>query len=184
MFAGHFGIAAAAKAKAPMLPLWVLLVATQLIDIIFFLFYALGLEWMETTGYGGATIHAFYSHSLIVALLVSWIAVLIGSKKWGRGNGWVLGAVVFSHWLLDLLVHRPDLPLLPGNIGNMPLLGFGLWNMPVISLCVEALLLLGGWFLYTRYVWRDDSRSTRLKRVMKSTCMGIFFVCMLLMDTL
>lgn len=182
MFAGHFGVAAVAKARAPELPLWVLLVATQLYDVIFFLLYGFGLESMETTGYGGATIEAYYSHSLVGALLVAWVVVLVGSKKWGRRQGWVLGAVVFSHWLLDLLVHRPDMPLLPGNMGELPLMGFGIWNVPAVSLWVEILLLAGGWMMYTLYVWQLEGRSVRWKPIVKSFCMGVFLAGMLLMD--
>jgi hypothetical protein len=58
--------------------------------------------------------------------------------------------VVFSHWLLDLLVHRPDLPILPGNAGNLPLLGFGLWEYPVVSAIIEFILIFAGAYLYYR----------------------------------
>ena len=49
----------------------------------------------------------------------------------------MLAAVVFSHWLLDLIVHRADLPILPGNAGDLPRLGFGLWKVPAASILVE-----------------------------------------------
>jgi hypothetical protein len=62
----------------------------------------------------------------------------------------IIAAVVFSHWVLDLLVHRPDLPILPGNAGNLPLLGFGLWQVPLISALAELALVLGGAYLYYR----------------------------------
>jgi hypothetical protein len=58
----------------------------------------------------------------------------------------VVGLVAFSHWLLDLVTHRHDMPFLPGNLGNLPRLGFGLWQFKTASMLVElALLLLGSW---------------------------------------
>ena len=62
----------------------------------------------------------------------------------------LLGAVAFSHWVLDLIVHRGDMPVLPGNAGNLPLLGFGLWGTPVASILLEAVLFVLGVFLYWR----------------------------------
>jgi hypothetical protein len=65
--------------------------------------------------------------------------------------------VVASHWLLDLLVHRSDMPILPANIGNLPRLGLGLWRLPDVSAAIElALVLIGGW-LY----WRAANRVTQ-----------------------
>jgi hypothetical protein len=58
----------------------------------------------------------------------------------------VVGLAVFSHWVLDLVVHRPDLPL----YGNVHKVGFGLWNYPVIAFALEVGLLLGGMYLYAR----------------------------------
>jgi hypothetical protein len=80
--------------------------------------------------------------------LIALIAGLLASWAWGRRAGVVIGTVVISHWFLDLLVHRPDLPILPGNAGNLPLLGFGLWQLPVLSAIIELLLALAGAYLY------------------------------------
>ena len=68
----------------------------------------------------------------------------------------VLAAVVFSHWVLDLITHRADLPLLPGNLGDLPRLGFGLWRTPVAAAIVEIALVVGGAYLY----WRAARRVT------------------------
>jgi hypothetical protein len=70
--------------------------------------------------------------------------------RWDRRLGLLLGAVAFSHWVLDLIVHRADMPILPGNADNFPLLGFGLWAIPVASILLEAALLVVGVFLYWR----------------------------------
>ena len=155
MVAGHFGLAAGIKKIAPRLPLWSLLLATFFLDVIFIFFAVGGLEKINPVDpanpnvYGGSIIQAYYTHSLVGALLLSVIAGLFARWRWGKRGGYVIAAVVFSHWLLDLIVHRPDLPILPGNLGNLPLLGFGLWQYPVVSAIVELALVVGGtWFYY------------------------------------
>jgi hypothetical protein len=67
-----------------------------------------------------------------------------------RRCGVVLGAAVFSHWLLDLIVHRGDMTILPGNVGNLPKLGFGLWQAPAAALTMELALVAAGAFFYWR----------------------------------
>jgi hypothetical protein len=74
----------------------------------------------------------------------------VAAWRWGRRNGIVLSAVVFSHWVLDLLVHRADMPILPGNAGDLPRLGLGLWRLPAASAAVELALVVVGTYLYWR----------------------------------
>ena len=62
----------------------------------------------------------------------------------------MLGLVAFSHWVLDLLVHRMDMPLLPADLGNLPRLGLGLWQYPLVAAGLEALLVIVGAWLYWR----------------------------------
>jgi hypothetical protein len=81
---------------------------------------------------------------LIIAAITGYIAKWI----WDKRTGIIIGTIVFSHWILDLIVHRPDLPILPGNAGNLPLLGFALWNIPAASAMLELLLVIGGAYLY------------------------------------
>ncbi|MEX2446806.1 MAG: permease [Dehalococcoidia bacterium] len=155
MIAGHFGLAAAVKAAAPTVPLWALMLATVWLDVVFGPLAALGVERIEVAagtdgGYAGALIHAPYTHSLVGAALLGALFGLVASRWWGRRAGIVLGLVVCSHWLLDLVVHRADLPLLPGNAGGLPLLGLGVWETPVLAMAVEAALILGGAWLYWR----------------------------------
>ncbi|WP_242216612.1 permease [Bacillus cereus group sp. BfR-BA-01380] len=155
MFAGHFGLAAAVKAKAPKIPLWALMLSTQLLDVIFVPLYVLGVETIEPiggNGYGEAVIHADYSHSLIGALCIAFFAGIVGRKFLGKRSDFVIGAIVFSHWILDLLVHRADLPLLPSNFGDFPLLGFELWRFPYIGIVLECILIALGGILYFRFV--------------------------------
>ena len=154
MITGHFGLAAGVKKLAPRLPLWALLLATFWLNIIFILLSMLGVESFAPVdpshpAYGEVIINAFYTHSLVGAILISVITGWFAHLRWKKEGGIVIGMVVFSHWLLDLLVHRPDLPILPGNIGDLPFLGFGLWNRPLLSGIIELVLALGGAFLYS-----------------------------------
>ncbi|HZG85913.1 permease [Paenibacillus sp.] len=183
MFAGHFGVAAIVKARHPEVPLWALLTATQLPDLAFLPLTVAGVESIESTGYGKAVIDAMYTHSLLGALLLSLIAGLAAAKAWGKRSGIVVGAVAFSHWLLDLLVHRPDLPIVPGNIGGFPLLGLGLWNIPAASAAVEAVLVLSGAVLYWRSVHRRGNSSPhRWKAHASGAAMAIVLCLSLLSD--
>lgn len=163
MFAGHFGLAATVKANRPAAPLWALMLATQLLDVIFAVLTFTGVESIGPgpTGYGEGVINAHYTHSLVGALLIATAAAALAAWRWGRQPGLVIGAVVFSHWLLDLLVHRADLPLLPGHLGGGPLLGLGLWQQPVASIAAEGLLILVGAITYARSVRARSSNPTR-----------------------
>lgn len=163
MFAGHFGLAAGvtatrsagvgaagSAATRSRVPLWALLLATQFLDVIFVFLYLANVEGGTGSGYGGLTIHAWYTHSLVGAVALALIAGGLAWWRWGRTGGLTIAAVVFSHWLLDLVVHRPDLPILPDNAGNLPLLGFGLWRTPWASALAEAALVVAGVLLYRR----------------------------------
>ncbi len=155
MIAGHFGFAAAVKAKAPRAPLWALMLASVWMDVIFVPLFAAGIEPIEKVpgthgGYGEGVIHADYTHSLVGALVIALVFGLVCAIWWRRSVALVLGAVVFSHWVLDLPMHRADMPLLPGNLGSLPLLGFGLWRSEVASALLELAIVLAGTFLYGR----------------------------------
>lgn len=156
MVAGHFGLAAAVKAKQPQVPLWSLMLATAWLDVLFVPLYIAGIERIEPapgtggTGYGEGVIYADYTHSLVGALALGLLFGLVAAVPWGRRTGVVLGAVVFSHWVLDLLVHRGDMPILPGNFGDLPRLGFGLWQIPLAAAAAELALVAIGAVLYGR----------------------------------
>ncbi len=155
MIAGHFGFAAAVKSRAPRAPLWALMLACVWMDVVFLPLFAAGIETIvplpgTSGGYGEGIIHADYTHSLVGALLISVTFALVAAVWWRWSVAAVLGAVVFSHWVLDLFMHHADMPLLPGNAGNFVLLGFGLWRWPVGSALLEIVLVLLGTFLYAR----------------------------------
>ncbi|KIL39898.1 permease [Gordoniibacillus kamchatkensis] len=157
MFAGHFGIAAAVKSRTPDVPLWALMLSTQLLDVAFVPLLLSGRETIEpvsgdAAGYGQSVIHADYTHSLVGALLIALLAGIAAQLKWRKRSGLIIGGVTFSHWLLDLIVHRADLPLLPGHLDGLPLLGFGLWKYPAVSAGLEVLLIAAGAVLYSRNI--------------------------------
>jgi membrane-bound metal-dependent hydrolase YbcI (DUF457 family) len=130
---GHYGLAAGAKSLDHRAPLWSLMLATQWLDVVFIPLFLLGIETIETLpggGYGKVVIHADYTHSLIGALVLSAAFGAVAWWRWDRRLGLLLGAVAFSHWVLDLIVHRGDMPILPGNAGGLPLLGFGFGECP------------------------------------------------------
>ena len=188
MVAGHFGLAAGIKKIAPRLPLWSLLLATFLLDVVFIFFAAGGLEKINPVdpanpnAYGGSLIQAYYTHSLVGALLISAIAGFVAGRFWGKRGGYVIAAVVFSHWILDLIVHRPDLPILPGNFGNLPLLGFGLWQYPTASAIVELALVIGGtWFYYRAAVQAAEAGADQKEQRRRATTSTIGVAVLLLL---
>jgi len=156
MVPGHFGLAAGVKSQVPAAPLWALMLATHWLDVIFVPLFLLGIETISPinpanpNAYGGGVIHAMYTHSLVGALVLSAIAGSLAWARWSRVVGVTIGLVAFSHWVLDLIVHYPDLPILPGNAGNLPLLGFGLWGLPTVAAFVELALVLIGAYMYYR----------------------------------
>ena len=90
-----------------------------------------------------------YTHSLTASLLWSMAAVLVYRlffRNQGWSNGLIVGMAVFSHWILDFIVHRPDLPL----YDNAHKVGLGLWNYPLPALFAEAVFLFGGMAIYLK----------------------------------
>lgn len=141
MFTGHFAAAIAAKAVAPRAPLWIYVGASQFVDIIW---SGLIIAGIEKVGFDEALAgspldlqYMPYTHSLPAAIAWSLLAALIARRWWPGGTAAMVGLVTFSHWVTDLVVHRPDLPL--GFTG--PKLGFGLWNYPEAEMALEIGLL-------------------------------------------
>jgi LexA-binding, inner membrane-associated putative hydrolase len=130
------------------------MLATMWLDVLFIPLFAAGIETIDDApgtngGYGDVIIHADYTHSLVGAALIALVTGWIATRWWGKRGGVVIGAVVFSHWVLDLVVHRHDMPILPGDIGDIRV-GFGLWKVEWASIMTEAAILLVGAYLYWR----------------------------------
>jgi membrane-bound metal-dependent hydrolase YbcI (DUF457 family) len=180
MIAGHFGFAALAKAHEKAAPLWALMLATVWLDIIFVPLLLAGAGTMEPVrgshgGYGANIIHADYTHSLVGACMLSAILGVVALYRWGHRAGIVVGAVSFSHWLLDLPVHRGDMPILPGNAGNLPKLGFGLWQLPWAVAAIELVLVVVGGWLYWRAARSAAKAAGRGRRPAVVTSLLILF---------
>jgi hypothetical protein len=190
MTSGHFGLAAVVKSSEPKVPLWALMFSTYLLDFIFILLTAFGIESFAPLdpahpAYGQVMIHAYYSHSLLGAAIIAIIAGMVARWSWGKRAGLIIGGMVFSHWLLDLIVHRPDLPILPGNFGNLPLLGFGLWQLPITAALVELALALGGAYLYyrsARHAPAGVKDKQHIKAIAAAGATGAFLVLLLAAD--
>jgi hypothetical protein len=154
MIAGHFGFAALVKSRERQAPLWALMLATVWLDIVFVPLFVAGVETITLVGrpggYGAGIIHADYTHSLVGAIALSLVFGLAFGWRWGSRTAIVLGLVSFSHWILDLLVHRADMPLFPGHDLHQPRFGFGLWRHPSTAASMELMLVVMGAWLYWR----------------------------------
>lgn len=151
MFIGHYAVAFAAKRASPKVSLGVLVGAALLLDLLWPVFLLLGWERVRIEPGNSvlvplAFVHYPFSHSLVTA--AGWSAlcglIYLGATRY-RSGAVVVGLVALSHWYLDALAHRPDLPLYPGS----PLkVGLGLWNSIPASVLLEALMFAGGVWLY------------------------------------
>ena len=152
MFIGHWAPALAVAAKRQRPGLGTLFIAAQLVDWAFFGFVLLGVEKMRLNPAISAVspldlYFMPYTHSLVGALAFGIATtVIVWSILRDRTAGLLAGAVVVSHWLLDLLVHVPDLTL----AGSPPKLGLGLWNYPAIEMPLELAITFGALWLYVR----------------------------------
>ncbi len=154
MFIGHFGLGFGVKKAAPSLSLGTLFIAAQFLDLLWPVLLLLDIEHAELkpgTGHSQPIAFTDYpiSHSL---LMVAGWGLLFGFIYWlfkrNSRNAVILAICVISHWVLDLVVHLPDLPLYPG--AGSPLLGFKLWDSFWGTLIVEGGIFITGLVLYIR----------------------------------
>jgi len=159
MFLGHFAVGFGVKAVAPRVSLGTLFLAAQFIDLLWPVLVLLGVERVRIDP--GATVvtpldfeHYPVSHSLLA--VVGWGVLLAGIYfliARDRRGSMVIGLAVVSHWLLDFLVHRPDLPLYPGGVR----VGLGIWQSLPATLVMELGLFGVGIFLYRRATQARDA---------------------------
>jgi membrane-bound metal-dependent hydrolase YbcI (DUF457 family) len=150
VFIGHYAVALAAKRAVPRTSLGTLFAAASLADLLWPVLLLLGWErahivpgpnpfltlWLDSIP---------ISHSLLT--LIAWGALFgwLYRRRTGDGRaGVVIGLVVVSHWVLDFVTHRPDMPLYPGGRG----LGLGLWNSPTATVVTEGVMFVAGVWLY------------------------------------
>jgi len=162
LFTGHYSFSFAGRALAgksgdqendKRIPLWLLFIAVQFIDVLWSIFVLLGIEKVRivpgiTASNALDLYYMPYTHSLLGVLFWSLLAFAMCQfvpALRGKRTGLILAAAVFSHWILDLIVHRPDLALYD-SVGKM---GFGLWNYRGAAFALEmAVLLCGAAMLY------------------------------------
>ena len=178
MFVGHYAASLALKRFEKRASLGVLFLAVQLVDIVFFPLVLLGVERLNIIENFTESTHFEleympYTHSLLAFLI--WSGLAYALFRWvivkSRSVAMVVALAVMSHWLLDVIVHTPDLPLWSDA---SPKLGLGLWNNAIATYSLEAVLLLGALWLYLR----STNASTRTGKY----GMGIFVLVLLLLN--
>ncbi|WP_299289084.1 hypothetical protein [uncultured Tateyamaria sp.] len=148
MFIGHYGIAFGAKALFPEAPLPALMLSTQLIDVVWSALVLAKVERVEIDPTATPTVplrlsYMPYSHSLPSSIGLSIVMGLLAGVAYpdlSTGALWVIALVCFSHWLLDLIVHDHDMPL----VGNRYHVGFGLWHYRVGAITLEMGVIVAG----------------------------------------
>lgn len=177
MFIGHFAVGLLSKKDNALPSLAMMFIAVQLLDLIWPVFVLLGIESLSIDPGNTALTHLSfdyypYSHSLLMALIWSVVLGVIYhlSTKNARGS-LILGGLVMSHWILDFITHRPDLPLSP--FGDTKV-GLGLWNYPVLEIILELGLFGLGVALYLR--------SSTFKRKIPFWSLVIFLLVIHLMN--
>jgi hypothetical protein len=153
VFIGHFAVAFAAKRAAPRTSLAVNFVAAQFADLLWPIFLLLGWERVRIVPAGGPFLtlqFTYYPWSHSLEMLVFWAVafgiVYYAASGYARGAA-VVPLLVISHWVLDLIAHRPDLPLSPAGMARA---GLGLWNYPAATIVVECAMFAVGVAIYAR----------------------------------
>jgi hypothetical protein len=165
VFLGHFGLGLAAKRWTPAVSLGALFLAGQLADLVWPALVLAGYERLEIRpGVTRVTpldfVHYPYSHSLVALALWAaafalgyWLLARRRTPVGAAAGATVLSLLVLSHWLLDWLTHRPDLPL---TLGGERRFGLGLWNSLPGTLLAEGVLYVAGVALYARATRAKD----------------------------
>jgi len=152
MFVGHIAVGLAGKRIAPAVSLATWLTSVQLVDLLWPIFLLTGLEHVRIApGITRFTPLDFYDYPITHSLVgsVCWAALFGGGWLLARRKARIaalLAAGVVSHWVLDVISHRPDMPVLPHG----PYIGLGLWNSVAATLVVELTMFAAGIALYVR----------------------------------
>jgi membrane-bound metal-dependent hydrolase YbcI (DUF457 family) len=161
LFIGHAAVALAAKPLMPRVNLAWPLAAAFWVDMVWPVFLLLGIEQVKIDPGNTAFtpldfVHYPWTHSLAAAIVWSVLFSLVFVRA-GKRESAILGLLVFSHWVLDAISHRPDLPLWPGS-GTM--IGLGLWNSVPATMVVECLMFTAGIWIYVKNAPSRDSIGT------------------------
>jgi hypothetical protein len=180
LFVGHYGPSFAGKAIENRVPLWLLFIAVQFVDVLWGIFVLLGIEKVRivpgiTASSPLDLYYMPYTHSLAGALgwsLLAFLGCQLVPSLRGRRTGLIVGAAVFSHWILDLVVHRPDLAL----YDSVFKMGFGLWNYRVPAFILEMAVLFGGAAMYIKTVTRKTKVMVYVVLLAVLQLVGTFFL--------
>lgn len=171
MFIGHYSLAFGSKRNDELPSLALMFVAVQFLDLLWPILVLLGIETVEVdVGNTALTplnfIHYPYSHSLLMSVVwaILFAAIYFAIVK-NKRNALLLGVLVFSHWILDFLTHRPDLPISPFSVMKV---GLGLWNMPIVEIILEFGMFIVGVYMY--------HKAMRPKRKIAFWSLVVFFV--------
>lgn len=175
MFIGHYGVALAGKKLDQRPSLGTMFLAAQFLDVLWPVFILLGIEHVSI-------VHASDPFLTLDFTYYPFSHSLLASAVWGAlfGLGYylirknlkgavILGILVVSHWILDLIVHVPDLPLVPGG---GPKVGMGMWDSVGLTVAVEGLIFILGAWLYV-----SSSRNRNLRGSL--ALWGLLFFLML-----
>lgn len=153
MFIGHYAVGFVLKKKSSDVPLWLLFVSVQLVDILAFIFVLLGIEKISYYPSENPFLRTIieyvpYSHSLIANALLSFVVFFIFWKFKNQEWGIILSVGVFSHWFIDALVHVGDMPVFHNSLK----VGFGVWQLPWLAYFLELFVFLfSAWYLLRNY---------------------------------
>ena len=182
MFLGHYALAFGAKRVAPSVSLGTLFLACQFADLLWPSLVLLGFERVEIDP-GNTLVTPLnfvsypYSHSLVMLLV--WSAVFALLYRAIRGPQPVaiatVGALVFSHFVLDVITHRPDMPI---TIGGTQKIGLGLWNYPGTTLAVESAMFLAGLALFVRATREKDRTGQIGLLALIATLAAVYFAAL------
>jgi hypothetical protein len=163
MFLGHFGLGLAAKKIDKRPSLGTLFMASQFIDLLWPFFLLIGIEKVKIEPGNTAVtplnfLHYPFSHGFISVLIWS---VLFGAAYYvirrNMKGSLLTGSLVMSHWVLDLITHRPDLPLAPWSDVKV---GFGLWNSMILTFLLELPIFFGGAFIYLKATSPENNKGS------------------------
>ena len=152
MFIGHFAVGFAGKRAAPRASLSALLFAALFADVLWPVLVAVGAEEVRIAP--GSTVYTPlefvsypWSHSLLaLTIWAVFFAAYYRKRPDGIRTGLVVGLLVLSHWFLDWITHKPDMPLYPRG----PVYGLGLWNSVGATMAVEIVMFVVGVVIYAR----------------------------------
>jgi len=163
MFIGHFGVGFGAKKIIPKPSLATIFLASQFIDLLWPILLLLGIEQVlidpgNTVVTPLNFINYPFSHSLIGVMIwaVLFASIYFTLKKDLKVSIW-LGVLICSHWILDLITHRPDLPLL---FNNENMVGLGLWNSLIGTILIEGAIFAVGIYFYMKVTTSKNRTGT------------------------